>query len=293
MGSLYRCKECDKRDKGAPPMVTISSAPEQSDSLKTFGAAMKVFRERALLTQEQLAERLTYSIASVASIEQGRRMPTAHFVERAEEVLDAFGVLRAMVRHVGRQPGLAAWFRAWAQLESTAVGLCTYECRVVPGLLQTEAYARAVMLNVPPPPTEAELRERITARMDRQKLLTRRPPIAFSFIVEESVLLRHTGGEHATGDLLDHLLACVELWNVELQIMPLRQPDHAGADGPMRLLETPDHKWLGYSEGQKTGQLLSDPKAISVMQMRYAKMRSQALSPADSADLLTRMRGAL
>jgi hypothetical protein len=95
-----------------------------------------------------------------------------------------------VAQHVSRQPGLASWFRLWAQLESAAVSLCTYECRVVPGLLQTEAYARAVMLNVPPPPTEEELEERIAARMERQKLLTRKPPIAFSFIVEEAVLLR-------------------------------------------------------------------------------------------------------
>jgi transcriptional regulator with XRE-family HTH domain len=222
-------------------MANTSCEPEPSDGLKAFGAALKVFREWASLTQEQLAERVCYSVHFVASIEQGRRIPPGDFVERAEEALDAFGVLRATARHVARQPGLAAWFRHWAQLESTAVSLCTYECRVVPGLLQTEAYARAVMLNVPPPPTEEE----------------------------------------------------VEQWNVELQIMTLRQPQHAGADGPMRLLEAQDHQWLGYAEGQQTGQLISDRKDVSLMQMRYAKMRSQALSPADSAELLKRMRGAI
>ncbi|MFD7816837.1 helix-turn-helix domain-containing protein [Streptomyces sp. NPDC059785] len=267
--------------------------PQASGSLRAFGAALKVFRERSLLTQEQLAERLSYSLASVASVEQGRRMPTAHFVERAEEVLESFGVLRAVARHVGRQRGLAVWFREWAQLEETAVGLSTYECRVVPGLLQTEAYTRAVMLNVPPPPTEEQLTQRMTARRARQELLHREPPIAFSFIIEESVLLRHTGGEEVTRELIDHLLECTELWNVELQIMPVRQPHHAGTDGPMRLLETPEREWLGYSEGQKTGQLITDREAVSVMQMRCAKMRSQALSPADSAELLRRMRGAL
>ncbi|MFF4864183.1 helix-turn-helix domain-containing protein [Streptomyces sp. NPDC002405] len=273
--------------------MASGSALDSSGSMKAFGAALKVFRERALLTQEQLTERLNYSHASVASVEQGRRMPTAHFIERAEEALESFGVLRAVARHVGRQRGLAVWFREWAQLEETAVSLCTYECRVVPGLLQTEAYTRAVMLNVPPPPTEEQLQERIAARLARQDLLTRRPPVAFSFIVEESVLLRHTGGEEVTRELLDHLLVRTELWNVELQIMPLRQPYHAGTDGPMQLLETPERQWLGYSEGQKTGQLVSDREAVSVMQMRYAKMRSQALSPADSAELLQRMRGAL
>lgn len=252
------------------------STLESSDSLKAFGAALKTFRKRALMTQEQLAERLNYSHASVASVEQGRRMPTAAFVERAEEELEAFGVLRAMVRHLGRQRGLAVWFREWAQLEKMAVGLCTYECRVVPGLLQTEAHTRAVMLNVPPPPSEEQLEQRIAARLARQELLRRRPPVAFSFIVEESVLLRHTGGEDVTRELIDHLLACTELSNVELQIMPLRQPYHAGTDGPMQLLETSERQWVGYSEWQKTGQLVCDREAVSAMQMRYAKMRSQA-----------------
>lgn len=276
-----------------PPMASSSCGPEPSDGLRAFGAVLKVFRERASLTQEQLAERVCFSMHFVASIEQGRRLPPGDFVERAEEVLDALGVLRAAARHVARQPGLAAWFRQWAQLEATAVSLGTYECRVVPGLLQTEAYTRAVMLNVPPPPTEEEVEQRIAARLERQELLTRKPPIAFSFIVEESVLLRHTGGEDVTRELLGHLLACARLWNVELQIMPLRQPQHAGADGPMRLLEAQDHQWLGYAEGQQTGQLISGRKDVSLMQMRYAKMRSQALSPADSAELLKRMRGAL
>jgi hypothetical protein len=107
------------------------------------------------------------------------------------------------------------------------------------------------------------------------------------------VLLRHTGGETVTREVLDHLIECGELRNVELQIMPVRQPWHAGTDGSMQLLETPDHQWLGYSEGQQTGQLVSGSKDVSLMQMRYAKMRSQALSPADSADLLQRMRGTL
>lgn len=273
-------------------MASSSPEPGTSDSLKVFGAVLKAFRERASLTQEQLAPLVCYSPHFVASVEQGRRLPPDDFVGRAEEALDAFGVLRAAARHIARQPGLASWFRLWAQLEATAVSLCTYECRVVPGLLQTEAYARAVMLNVPPPPTEEELTERIVARLERQELLRREPPIAFSFIVEEAVLLRRTGGDAVTREQLDHLLECTKLWNVEFQIMPLRQPHHAGSDGPMQLLETQDHKWLGYSEGQKTGQLVTGPKEVSTMQMRYAKMRSQALSPADSAGLLERMRGA-
>ncbi|ADI05591.1 DNA-binding protein [Streptomyces bingchenggensis BCW-1] len=270
-----------------------NNEPESSDSLKAFGAIVKVFRERAGLTQEELAPLLQYSVQTLASIEQGRRFPQTEFVERAEDVLDALGVLRAAARHLARRPGLAAWFRQWAGLEEQAVTLCTYECRVVPGLLQTEAYARAVTLSVPPPPDEEQVEQRVTARLARQQLLRRKPPIAFSFIIEEALLERHTGGVEVTKELIDHLLNCTDLWNVELQVIPLHQPRHAGLDGPMRLLETTDHQWLAYSEGQQFGQLISDRKDVSMLLQRYAKMRSQALTPEDSVSLMKRIRGAL
>lgn len=270
--------------------------PEVSDSLKAFGEVLKAFRRRAGLTQEEFAERLSYSAQSVAKIEQGRRFPQPDFIEKAEESLDAFGALRGAARHLSRQPGLASWFRQWARLEAEAASLYTYECRVVPGLLQTEAYARAVSLSVPPLPDEKELNDRVAARLARQHLLatSRRPPTAFSFIVEQAVLERHTGGEEVTRELFDHLLDVIERhWNVEFQLMPLRQPSHAGLDGPLQLAETSENWWFAYSEGQKNGRLITDRKEISVLQQRYAKMRSQALTPEDSLDLLRRLRGAL
>ncbi|MEU0474931.1 helix-turn-helix domain-containing protein [Streptomyces olivaceus] len=270
--------------------------PERSDSLRTFGEVVKAFRRRAGLTQEEFAPRVRYSLPTVASIEQGRRFPPGDFVDRAEEVLDAFGALRGAARHLSRQPGLASWFRQWARFEADAVSLYTYECRVVPGLLQTEGYARAVSFSVPPLPAEEEMNDRIAARMARHALLAtdRKPPTAFSFIIEQAVLERGTGGGEVTRELYDHLVSVVEQhWNVEFQLMPLRQPVHAGLDGPMRLAETPDHQWFGYSEGQENGRLISDRKEISRLHQRYAKMRSQALPPEDSLGLLKRMRGAL
>ncbi|MFF6786157.1 Scr1 family TA system antitoxin-like transcriptional regulator [Streptomyces sp. NPDC012510] len=279
---------------GGPPPG--GGEPETSDSLKTFGAVLRAFRKRAGLTQEELAERVRYSVQTVASVEQGRRFPQPEFVTRAEEVLDAFGALRAAAQHLSRQPGLASWFRQWAKLEAEAISLYTYECRVVPGLLQTEAYARAVSSSVPPRPTDEEMDERVAARMARQELLStrRKPPTGFTFIVEQAVLERHTGGEAVTRELLDHLVEVVgRYWNVEVQIMPLRQPVHAGMDGPLQLLETPENEWFGYSEGQENGRLITVRKEISILHQRYAKLRSQALTPADSLSLLKRMRGAL
>lgn len=270
--------------------------PEVSDSLRTFGAVVQALREHAGLGREEFGALVRFSKHTVASVEQGRRMPDRDFVERAETALGNLGALRKAAPHLSRQAGLASWFREWARLEATAISLYTYECRVVPGLLQTEAYARAVSLNVPPLPDPEQLEQRIAARLARQELLavTRKPPTAFSFIVEQAVLERCTGGEEVTRELLDHLVEVIEgNWNVEFQVMPTQQPSHAGTDGPMQLAETPDHCWFAYSEGQQNGRLISNSKEISLLHQRYAKLRSQALTPEDSLGLLKRMRGAL
>ncbi|MFI2373376.1 Scr1 family TA system antitoxin-like transcriptional regulator [Streptomyces sp. NPDC018833] len=267
--------------------------PEVSDSLKSFGEVVKAFRKRARLTQEEFAPRVRYSLPTVASIEQGRRFPPAAFVDRAEEVLDAFGTIRGAARHLSRRPGLASWFRQWASLEAEAVSLYTYECRLIPGLLQTEAYARTLFADRLPPLGDEQIESRLAARTDRQRLLRDRPNTAYSFILEEHLLLRRAGGRQVTLELIDHILGLAELRNIEVQIMPVVRENHAGMDGPMQLLETPENRWLGYCEGQESGQFISDPKVVSMLQMRYARMRSQALTLEDSLSLLRQMRGAV
>ncbi|MGW4978362.1 helix-turn-helix domain-containing protein [Streptomyces mirabilis] len=273
--------------------VGTGGEPESSDSLRTFGAVVQALREHAGLSREEFGERVRFSKHTVASVELGRRMPDPTFVDRAEEVLGNTGALRKAAGHLARQPGLAAWFRQWARLETTAITLYTYECRLIPGLLQTEAYARTLFRNQLPPMDDEQVEAQWVARGERQRLLRERPNTAFSFILEEGLILRSTGGMDVTRELIDHLLEIAELRNVEIQVMPQVQETHAGLDGPMQLLETPDNTWFAYCEGQRGGLLLPDPKEISVLQRRYARMRSQALTIPDSVSLLQRMRGAL
>ncbi|MFJ7338295.1 Scr1 family TA system antitoxin-like transcriptional regulator [Streptomyces sp. NPDC101116] len=267
--------------------------PASSDSLRTFGAVVQGLREHAGLSREEFGELVRFSKHTVASVELGRRMPDPVFVERAEEVFGRTGALRKAAGCLERQPGLAAWFRRWAALEQSAITLYTYECRMIPGLLQTEAYARALFANQLPPLDDGQIEERWAARAERQKLLRERLNTAFSFILEEHLFLRRLGGGAVTRELTDHLMEIAELRNVEVQIMPTAQGAHAGLAGPMQLLETPENRWLAYNEGQRGGQFISDPKEISVLHRRYARMRSQALSLEDSLSLLQRMRGHL
>lgn len=267
--------------------------PEPSDSLRTFGAVLQALREHAGLTREQFGDLVRFSKHTIASIEQGRRLPDADFAELAEPVLGNTGALRNSLPYVARQPGLAAWFRRWARMEAGAIALSTYECRLVPGLLQTAAYARTVFEGQLPPLGDEQVELQWGARAERQALLHQRPNTMFSFMLEEHLFLRQLGGPGVTRELIDHILELARLRNVEIQIMPLARHSHAGLDGPMQLLETPENRWYGYTEGQRGGLLISDAKEVSVLQARYARMRSQALQLDDSLGLLQRLRGAL
>ncbi|RPE44407.1 helix-turn-helix protein [Streptomyces sp. Ag109_O5-1] len=266
--------------------------PHPSDSLRTFGAVVQALREHAGLSRAELAAQVQYSKHTVESVELGRRMPDEAFVERAEAALGNTGALRKAARHLTRgEAGLAAWFRRWARLEREAVSLCTYECRLVPGLLQSEAYARALFENRIPLLTDEQLEAQVEARMERQRMLHERPTVPFHFIVEEAVLRRRLGGAEVRREQLNHVLERTLPRNVTLQIMPLEAEYHSCMDGPLRLLETPEGRRLAYSEGQESGRLIGDAKEVRVLQQRYDTLRSQALHPKDSRALLERLRG--
>jgi transcriptional regulator with XRE-family HTH domain len=146
------------------------------------------------MSRAALAEQVRFSKHTVESVELGRRMPDHAFVERAEAALGNTGALRKAARYLTRgEPGLAAWFRRWARLERVGVSLYTYECRLVPGLLQSEEYVRVVFDNGIPLLTDEQLEAKVRARLDRQEMIHERPHVPFSFIVEESVLQRLRG----------------------------------------------------------------------------------------------------
>jgi hypothetical protein len=141
--------------------------------------------------------------------------------------------------------------------------------------------------------TDEQVEQQVAARLERQQLLVEKPNVAFCFIIEQSLLERHTGGEDVSRVLIDHLLERCLLRNVEIQIMPLCSRVHAGLDGPIYLAETPTHQWVGYTESQKSSSLITSPGGVSALSQRYGKMRAQALGDEDTVGLLKQMRGAL
>ena len=272
----------------------LEREPDPSDSLRTFGAVVQALREHAGFSRAEFAELVRFSKHTVESVELGRRMPDESFVERAEEALGNTGALRRAAKFLTRgEAGLATWFRRWARLERVAVSLCTYECRLVPGLLQSEGYARALFENRIPLLTDEQLEAQVTARLERQRMLWERPTVPFNFIVEEAVFRRRLGGVEVLRDQLDHVLEHTAPRNVTLQIVPLEAEYHSCMDGPVRLLETSEGRRLAYSEGQESGRLIAGPKEVSLLQQRYDTLRSQALNAKESRGLLERLRGDL
>jgi transcriptional regulator with XRE-family HTH domain len=301
-------EEIDRRAGGGTAMATTAAAaadqdggtatgcePELSDSLKTFGAVLKALREAAGLTQEGFAPRVRYSAAYVAKIEQGKRFPPENLPGRAEEALGpvAGKVLAAAARSLRRKAGLASWFLQWAGIEEEAITLYAYECRGIPGLLQPAGYIRALFERSLPPLTQVQIEHQMSARLERQTLLVAHPNTAFSFVIEQSLLERRLGGASVTRELIDHLLDVGARTNVEIQVMPLVQEDHAGFEGEMYLAESPDNRWFGYTEGHRSSALITAPSDVSALLQRYGKLRSQALDCRATVSLLEQMRGAL
>ncbi|MFI1564522.1 helix-turn-helix transcriptional regulator [Streptomyces sp. NPDC020490] len=287
-------KDCDDGHYGGPADCATDREPDPSDSLRTWGAFQQALREHAGYSRAEFADLVRFSKHTVESVERGRRMPDAAFVQRADEVLGSTGALLKSSKYVTRgrgDVGLAAWFWEWARLERVAVSLCTYECRLVPGLLQSEGYARALFENRIPLLTDEQLEAQVAARLDRQRMLSERPTVPFHFIVEEAVFLRRLGGHDVWRGQLDYVLERTAPRNVTLQVVPTGAEFHACMDGPIRLLETPKGRRLAYSEGQENGRWISDPKEVSLLCQRYDTLRSQALNAKDSRGLLERLRG--
>lgn len=254
-----------------------------------------MLREEAGLTQDQLAEQLGYSVDTIAGVEQGRRFPSQQLVALSEEVLGEFAarMLKATRRSLTRKAGLASRFQHWASIEEEALTLYAYECRTVPGLLQPESYIRALFRTGLPPVTEEQIECQVAARLERQAVLDQRPNTFFGFIIEQALLDRQVGGAEVTRVLIDHLLALGERHNVEIQVMPRCMANHAGGDGLFDLAETGDHNWLGYSEGQRSSNLISGLADVGILQQRYRKLSSQALSHEATVEVVKQMRGEL
>ncbi|NEC15411.1 helix-turn-helix domain-containing protein [Streptomyces sp. SID8014] len=260
-------------------------------SWEVLGKQLAEFRRVAGLTQAQLADLARVGEDTVSSVEQGRRRLQADLAERLDTILETKRALSTAVSTIPTHERYPLFAQDFIEHEQTAVTILSYESHVIPGLLQTSEYARTVFGNAYPPLTTQGLEEAVQARVDRKQILSRDNPPMMSFIIEESVLLRHLGDPQAMSRQIQHLRDCADLPCLSLQVMPTNTDAHAGLAGPLVLLETPDHDHLAYIEGHHRGFMVDDQDEVSAYQQKYGMLRAQALSPQKTKDLLNTLLG--
>ncbi|MFF3373213.1 Scr1 family TA system antitoxin-like transcriptional regulator [Streptomyces sp. NPDC002680] len=265
--------------------------PRRGSSWQAIGAAVAHFRKRARLTQEQLAERANIHVDTVGSIEQGRLALQLDRAEQFDELLDTGGVLAVMVVKVPVRERVVQFAQGLVEHEQEALSLLSYETQAVPGLLQTPEYCRAVFDYRYPAIGNETAEQWVNARMERQLIWQREQPPVGHFVLEESILRREAGGREVMREQIRKILEACEPVHVSVQIMPMDRTPHACLDGPMVLLETPDHERLVYLEVQRASFLVDDPDEVSSYHLKYGMLRSQALSPDESVRLLDGLLG--
>ncbi|CAL9566687.1 hypothetical protein SUDANB58_04753 [Streptomyces sp. enrichment culture] len=264
---------------------------ESAAVLRTVGRVVKMCRERAGMTQAELGAAIGYSEEQVSSVERGRRAPKGPFLEGADRVLRTGGMILGLRKDVeeARYPKKV---RDLAKLEAEAVEICAYDNSVVNGLLQTEEYLRAVFGTRRPVFSEDELERRVAARLARQAVIGSEQMIpSFSFIHDEATLRRCIGGTMVLRRQLERLLEIGQMRNVEIQVLPLDCEDNSGLDGPFHLLRLREGKTVGHNEVQLTSRLISDPKEVQLLELRYGIIRAQALTPRESLAFIEKLLG--
>ncbi|MFD8546673.1 Scr1 family TA system antitoxin-like transcriptional regulator [Streptomyces sp. NPDC059649] len=268
-----------------------ANKPKRITSWHVIGAQLSHFRKAARLTQPALAEAVGLHEDTIGSIEQGRRALKIDLAETLDELLDTKGALAVAVSKVPEREKLPAFVQSLVEHEEEALTLLSYQNSVVPGLLQTRPYARALFSCLYPPIHDELADDWVTARIDRQKVWDRNPPLMANFILDEAILHRPIGGPEVMHGQIEHLRQCADLPSLGLQIMPTSQAEHASLAGPLIVLETPEHEYLTYIEAQRISFLVDDPDEVSVYQQKYGMLRSQALNPRETKGLLDDLLG--
>lgn len=266
---------------------------KNASAMKLVGALVAQFRRTAGLTQRQLADRSNTQPETIASIEQGRRALLPPLACVLDDILETKGALSTALEYMPEVDLIPAWAEQYMDLERTALALSWFENQVLPGLLQTENYARAVFRSKVPVMPEDEIEAQVAARIERQEILHRKNPPTTSFIISEAVLRDRLGGDEVYAETLRHLAEVAQLPGITIQVMPLGQQTHAALDGPFILLETPDYQHLAYTETQRGSQIVADPDEVSILSQKYAMLRTQALNVEETKDLLDRLLGEL
>ncbi|MGW4642194.1 helix-turn-helix domain-containing protein [Sphaerisporangium sp. NPDC004334] len=240
-----------------------------------FACELRRYREAARLSQRALASRMGFSDSLVAMVETLRRPPTDDFARACDRALGLDGIMFGLYIATtwNRAP---AHLRPWLEQEEEAEVLRSWEPILIPGLLQTEAYAHA-MFSAAPGLTPQEVGERLASRMQRQSILQRDRPPATSFIMDEAVIRRCVGSTEVLREQLRFLLEVAQQPKVTIQIVPYDAGEHCGLAGGFIIAERNGSPYAAYTDAQPNGRTIEDRQVIVELTARYDAVRAEAL----------------
>jgi transcriptional regulator with XRE-family HTH domain len=280
----------------------MAATPSPTVRRKRLGIELRRLREQAGFTCEDVGRQLECSGTRISRIETGRINVRPGDVR---EMLEIYGVpgteadsLVQLAREARRKGWwhtygrvLPTWFEAFVGLESEAVRLRDFQPLVMPGLLQTEEYARAVLRAAPNAGSSEDIERQVALRMDRQAILAQPAPPDLWLVLSESVLRADVGGPAVMRAQLRRLLEVAERPNVTLQVLPFSNAAHVDPISPFTILEFPEAAdptvvYLEHLTGCLFLETLDEIRRYTVV---FDHLRAEALGISQSADLIAEM----
>jgi transcriptional regulator with XRE-family HTH domain len=252
---------------------------------------LRYYRTRAGMTTEALGQRIHMSGSLIRKIEDGSRTPSAALAEACEHVpeLECNGALtrlHALLSEHLRAGGYPVWFADWPRREALARRLRSFELAVVPGLLQTEAYARAVLatgVGV----SDGDLDVAVAARMERQQILNRDDPPDLWVIVDEAVLRRPVGGSAVMREQLEYLAGAARRPNVVIQVIPAATGAHQGLNGgAFAVADFDGSPSVAYMDSALSGTIVEDAEEVDELALTWDTLGIEALPRVASLSLI-------
>ncbi|MEV4762357.1 helix-turn-helix transcriptional regulator [Micromonospora chokoriensis] len=248
-------------------------------------AQLRRLRTTAGMSQEDFGRLVHYSGSMVSALELGQRPLDRLFLARADEVLTTGGLLVYLLK-LAERDGQPSWFRPWLDAERSARQLRCFQPTLIPGLLQTENYARAV-IRCDDLLSDDEVERRVHARLDRQSIMTQPDPPQLIAVVNEHAL-RQTA-EHMRGlmtEQLTQLINYAQRPQVSVHVVPAEVGLHVGMSGPFTLARSADGGWVGNLENQLAGVVVDGDGDVATLLSRWETVRNEAISRRHSIDLM-------
>src|SRR5579859_3860555 len=276
----------------------MAAGRKDRDALSWFADELRAHRGAHSWTQAELAAKIAYSESLIAQVETCRKAPTGELARALDRVFatpgftedtpDAPGAPGTFGRLLARLRNLPfpVSFRSFAPHEAEATALYTFEHSLIPGLLQTEEYARAI-LETHPDVTEEVVSERLAGRLSRQAILERDdpPPPVVCALIDRSALNREIGGPAVMREQLVHLVAMSRRPNITVQIIP-NTGAHPGLLGAFTVADLGGSPGIVNLEDIADGRVTEDAATVSMVALRFHTLRGDALSKGASRDLI-------